>query len=99
MPDNVPLEQIPPTSSWVPSIMKRTQADPTCRRAGQQAGHSPSADPAECAPRGSSSTWRMRLYYYPKGQNVVQVLPIGIGQLGSQTPRRTGSPPFSASVA
>lgn len=28
----------------------------------------------------------MRLYYYPKGKNVVQVLPIGIGQLGVNTP-------------
>ena len=28
----------------------------------------------------------MRLYYYPKGKNVVEVLPIGIGQLGTDTP-------------
>lgn len=28
----------------------------------------------------------MRLYYYPKGQKVVEVLPIGIGQLGKDTP-------------
>ncbi len=28
----------------------------------------------------------MRLYYYPKGRNVVEVLPIGIGQLGTDTP-------------
>ena len=28
----------------------------------------------------------MRLYYYPKGKNVVHVLPIGIGQLGVNTP-------------
>lgn len=28
----------------------------------------------------------MRLYYYPKGDNVVKVLPIGIGQLGADTP-------------
>ncbi|MCR6555940.1 L,D-transpeptidase family protein, partial [Aeromonas sp. CPF2-S1] len=28
----------------------------------------------------------MRLYYYPKGKNVVEVLPIGIGQLGVNTP-------------
>ncbi|MGY3871049.1 L,D-transpeptidase family protein [Aeromonas crassostreae] len=28
----------------------------------------------------------MRLYYYPKGQQVVEVLPIGIGQLGTDTP-------------
>ncbi|MGK4474291.1 L,D-transpeptidase family protein [Aeromonas molluscorum] len=28
----------------------------------------------------------MRLYYYPKGQKVVEVLPIGIGQLGTDTP-------------
>ncbi|WP_421346502.1 L,D-transpeptidase family protein [Aeromonas veronii] len=28
----------------------------------------------------------MRLYYYPKGKNVVEVLPVGIGQLGSDTP-------------
>lgn len=28
----------------------------------------------------------MRLYYYPKGSNTVIVLPIGIGQLGKDTP-------------
>lgn len=28
----------------------------------------------------------MRLYYYPKGSNTVIVLPIGIGQLGTDTP-------------
>ena len=28
----------------------------------------------------------MRLYYYPKGTNTVIVLPIGIGQLGKDTP-------------
>lgn len=28
----------------------------------------------------------MRLYYYPKGKRVVEVLPIGIGQLGTDTP-------------
>ncbi len=28
----------------------------------------------------------MRIYYYPKGQNKVIVLPIGIGQLGKDTP-------------
>ncbi|WP_430742013.1 L,D-transpeptidase family protein [Shewanella mangrovi] len=28
----------------------------------------------------------MRLYYYPKDRNVVEVLPIGIGQLGTDTP-------------
>ena len=28
----------------------------------------------------------MRLYYYPKGTNTVEVLPIGIGQLGKDTP-------------
>lgn len=28
----------------------------------------------------------MRLYYYPKGRNIVEVLPIGIGQLGTDTP-------------
>ncbi|MDO2949110.1 L,D-transpeptidase family protein [Aeromonas simiae] len=28
----------------------------------------------------------MRLYYYPKGNKVVEVLPIGIGQLGTDTP-------------
>ncbi|WP_394131820.1 L,D-transpeptidase family protein [Shewanella maritima] len=28
----------------------------------------------------------MRLYYYPKGTNTVQVLPIGIGQVGRDTP-------------
>jgi L,D-transpeptidase ErfK/SrfK len=29
----------------------------------------------------------MRLYYYPKGTNTVEVLPIGIGQAGRETPR------------
>lgn len=29
----------------------------------------------------------MRLYYYPKGSNTVVVLPIGIGQLGKDTPQ------------
>ncbi|ADO47981.1 L,D-transpeptidase [[Enterobacter] lignolyticus] len=29
----------------------------------------------------------MRLYYYPPGGNTVQVLPIGIGQAGRETPR------------
>lgn len=28
----------------------------------------------------------MRLYYYPKGENIVRVLPIGIGQIGKGTP-------------
>jgi L,D-transpeptidase YbiS len=28
----------------------------------------------------------MRLYYYPKGKNTVEVLPIGIGQVGRDTP-------------
>lgn len=28
----------------------------------------------------------MRLYYYPKGKNTVEVLPIGIGQIGKDTP-------------
>ncbi|MGV3346320.1 L,D-transpeptidase family protein [Enterobacteriaceae bacterium LUAb1] len=28
----------------------------------------------------------MRLYYYPKGKNTVVVLPIGIGELGKDTP-------------
>ncbi|MCH1918325.1 L,D-transpeptidase family protein [Shewanella sp. A3A] len=28
----------------------------------------------------------MRLFYYPPGRNVVEVLPIGIGQLGTDTP-------------
>lgn len=28
----------------------------------------------------------MRLYYYPKGQKIVRVLPIGIGQIGKNTP-------------
>ncbi len=32
----------------------------------------------------------MRLYYYPKGKNVVEVLPIGIGQLGTDTPGKLG---------
>lgn len=29
----------------------------------------------------------MRLYYYPPGGNIVEVLPIGIGQAGRETPR------------
>lgn len=28
----------------------------------------------------------MRLYYYPKGEHIVRVLPIGIGQIGRDTP-------------
>ncbi|MDD2341378.1 MAG: L,D-transpeptidase family protein [Tolumonas sp.] len=28
----------------------------------------------------------MRLYYYPKGKKTVEVLPVGIGQLGKDTP-------------
>nr|WP_256260860.1 L,D-transpeptidase family protein [Shewanella sp. NIFS-20-20] len=32
------------------------------------------------------NTAEMRLYYYPKGKNMVQVLPIGIGQIGRDTP-------------
>jgi L,D-transpeptidase YbiS len=30
----------------------------------------------------------MRLYYYPKGKNIVEVLPIGIGQIGKDTPEK-----------
>jgi L,D-transpeptidase YbiS len=30
----------------------------------------------------------MRLYYYPKGKNIVEVLPIGIGQVGRDTPEK-----------
>ncbi|NDO80255.1 L,D-transpeptidase [Citrobacter sp. NCU1] len=29
----------------------------------------------------------MRLYYYPRGGNTVEILPIGIGQAGRETPR------------
>ena len=29
----------------------------------------------------------MRLYYYPKDSNTVEILPIGIGQAGRETPR------------
>lgn len=29
----------------------------------------------------------MRLYYYPKGSNTVEILPIGIGEAGRETPR------------
>ncbi len=32
----------------------------------------------------------MRLYYYPAGSNTVEVLPIGIGQAGRETPRSQG---------
>ncbi|VTP67218.1 Probable L,D-transpeptidase YnhG precursor [Leclercia adecarboxylata] len=28
----------------------------------------------------------LRLYYYPPGENSVQVYPLGIGQLGLDTP-------------
>ena len=31
----------------------------------------------------------MRLYYYPPGSNTVEVLPIGIGQAGRETPRNS----------
>jgi L,D-transpeptidase YbiS len=30
----------------------------------------------------------MRLYYYPKGKNIVEVLPVGIGQIGKDTPEK-----------
>lgn len=33
----------------------------------------------------------LRLYYYPKGKNTVIVYPIGIGQLGRNTPLMTTS--------
>ncbi|EPS5552952.1 L,D-transpeptidase LdtE [Enterobacter roggenkampii] len=31
----------------------------------------------------------LRLYYFPPGQNIVQVYPLGIGQLGLETPATT----------
>ncbi|VTN09659.1 Probable L,D-transpeptidase YnhG precursor [Raoultella terrigena] len=31
----------------------------------------------------------LRLYYFPPGQNLVQVYPLGIGQLGLETPEMT----------
>ncbi|STQ12406.1 ErfK/YbiS/YcfS/YnhG family protein [Enterobacter cloacae] len=31
----------------------------------------------------------LRLYYYPPGGNIVQVFPLGIGQLGLETPVTT----------
>lgn len=31
----------------------------------------------------------LRLYYYPPGENIVQVFPLGIGQLGLETPVST----------
>lgn len=31
----------------------------------------------------------LRLYYFPPGQNIVQVYPLGIGQLGLETPVTT----------
>ena len=34
----------------------------------------------------------MRLYYYPPGSNTVEVLPIGIGQAGRETPRNWVTP-------
>ena len=30
----------------------------------------------------------MRLYYFPKGKDIVEVLPIGIGQIGKDTPEK-----------
>ncbi|MGS9064540.1 L,D-transpeptidase, partial [Salmonella enterica subsp. enterica serovar Infantis] len=33
----------------------------------------------------------MRLYYYPAGTNTDEVLPIGIGQAGRETPRTWGT--------
>lgn len=32
------------------------------------------------------NTAEMRLYYYPKGQNTVEIYPVGIGQIGHDTP-------------
>lgn len=31
----------------------------------------------------------LRLYFYPPGENIVQVYPLGIGQLGLETPVST----------
>lgn len=31
----------------------------------------------------------LRLYYFPPGENIVQVFPLGIGQLGLETPVST----------
>lgn len=31
----------------------------------------------------------LRLYYFPPGENQVQVYPLGIGQLGLETPEMT----------
>lgn len=36
--------------------------------------------------RGLSLTAELRLYYYPPGENIVQVYPIGIGLQGLETP-------------
>ncbi|VCY61446.1 putative L,D-transpeptidase YnhG [Escherichia coli] len=36
--------------------------------------------------RGLSLTLELRLYYYPPGENIVQVYPIGIGLQGLETP-------------
>jgi L,D-transpeptidase ErfK/SrfK len=38
--------------------------------------------PGDCAQRGGNA-----LYYYPPGSGTVEVLPIGIGQAGRETPR------------
>lgn len=32
------------------------------------------------------NTAEMRLYYYPQGKNVVEIFPVGIGQVGHDTP-------------
>ena len=96
--DNRPLEQIASDfqlgliTSWKPT----RASTPTCTQAGSTLIISPSADPAQRAREGIViNVAEMRLYYYPKGKNVVHVPPIG---QPAQTTRRTGSPRLSASA-
>ena len=87
--DNRPLEQIASDFQLgLTNIMEANPAStPIPAQGGQHADHSPSADPAQRPREGIViNVAEMRLYYYPKGKNVVHVLPIGIGQLGVNTP-------------
>ena len=61
--------------------------DPFPAEGRQHPDHPAAADPAGRAREGIIiNSAEMRLYYYPKGSNTVVVLPIGIGQLGKDTP-------------
>ncbi len=86
--DNRPLEQI--ASDFQLGLTNIMEANPVSTlpaQGGQQTGH-PHQLILPNAPREGIviNVAEMRLYYYPKGKNVVQVLPIGIGQLGVNTP-------------